>query len=276
MQSMTTFLLPGGLLHENTLSRSAVMSPVTGGLEQSLLENSYSENNLADRVSKILSQVVNQIGNHKVDFDLVKNLCVADRQFLMLQLAQMLGNDHVWLHSDCDNCNEPFDVSVARSQLPVEPAGQSYPFALAEVQGCKIRLRIPNGADQEKITGLDDAHAIRKLLQLCIVTLQPKRDFDEFIASLTNSDLEIIDTALDESSPAVCASVITQCPVCEASQNVYLDPYQALFTDANTLYQQVHMLAYYYHWNEADILALPKSRRRFYLSMIDQARGFSH
>jgi len=37
----------------------------------------------------------------------------------------------------------------------------------------------------------------------------------------------------------------------------------------------VHTLAWYYHWSEAEILALPRARRQLYLSRIDRARGMT-
>jgi hypothetical protein len=40
------------------------------------------------------------------------------------------------------------------------------------------------------------------------------------------------------------------------------------------LYQEVHHLALHYHWSEADILRLPRSKRLRYLGLL--VRHFEH
>jgi len=44
-------------------------------------------------------------------------------------------------------------------------------------------------------------------------------------------------------------------------------------TDAWRLYEEIHVIAMHYHWSEAQILALPCTRRQRYLALI--ARQFS-
>jgi hypothetical protein len=39
-------------------------------------------------------------------------------------------------------------------------------------------------------------------------------------------------------------------------------------TSAGGLYEEVHHLAYHYHWTERDILELPRSKRRRYLALL--------
>jgi hypothetical protein len=44
---------------------------------------------------------------------------------------------------------------------------------------------------------------------------------------------------------------------------------------ASELYDEVHALAWHYHWSEAEILALPRVRRQSYMSRVDRARGMT-
>jgi hypothetical protein len=37
---------------------------------------------------------------------------------------------------------------------------------------------------------------------------------------------------------------------------------------AERLYEEVHHLAYHYHWREQDILELPRLKRRRYLALL--------
>ena len=94
-----------------------------------------------------------------------------------------------------------------------------------------------------------------------------------FISKLTESDIEAIDQALEEISPAVCNQLLVKCPDCEREQNAVLDHYALTGMDHHGFYDEVHMLASHYHWSEAAILALPKSRRRLYLGKINRTVG---
>lgn len=39
-------------------------------------------------------------------------------------------------------------------------------------------------------------------------------------------------------------------------------------TDLSRLYEEVHCLAYYYHWPASEILAFPRSKRRKFLELL--------
>ena len=41
-----------------------------------------------------------------------------------------------------------------------------------------------------------------------------------------------------------------------------------LRTDNELLYQEVHYLAYHYHWSEAEIMAMPRTKRALYLDVL--------
>lgn len=66
--------------------------------------------------------------------------------------------------------------------------------------------------------------------------------------------------------------IATHCPECEAEQSLLFDPARFLAEGmarwSDRLLGEVGDLAYAYHWSEAEILALPASRRAFYLSRI--------
>ena len=92
---------------------------------------------------------------------------------------------------------------------------------------------------------------------------------------LPASDLARIEAALDEVSPWVVTEVAGSCPACGATHPVALDPYVVMRGPASELYDEVHTLAWHYHWSEAEILALPRARRQLYLRLIDRSRGLA-
>ena len=52
-----------------------------------------------------------------------------------------------------------------------------------------------------------------------------------------------------------------------------LDPYVCLGAADGGLFLDIHILASVYHWSEREILAMPRERRRLYLSLVDRSRG---
>ena len=269
-------ILPGGLIQQGSLRCDAVLEPITGLLEQSLHGVMRDFDNTPAQVSAIIGQALRTLGGQTADSNMAAAMCVADRQYLMLRLSQMIDGDQLWLHSDCDQCGARFDVSLLRSALPIQPAGSGFPIVETNIQNYKLRLRIPTGEDQERIAKLEDDEALRNVLENCIVDIEPTLNRREFIAGLSNTDIEKIDAALDLVSPSLSTTILCQCPDCRANQTVPLDPYSLFEISTEGLYKEVHTLAYYYHWSEGDILSLPKSRRRRYLRLIDLAQGKYH
>jgi hypothetical protein len=39
-------------------------------------------------------------------------------------------------------------------------------------------------------------------------------------------------------------------------------------TGLSGLYEEIHYLAYHYHWTERDILEMPRAKRRRYLNLL--------
>ena len=67
------------------------------------------------------------------------------------------------------------------------------------------------------------------------------------------------------------------CAACGAQFQTMLDAASYLFEEVAartaSLFREVHLLAFYYHWSEADILRLAPGRRRTYLGLIDSHVG---
>jgi hypothetical protein len=50
---------------------------------------------------------------------------------------------------------------------------------------------------------------------------------------------------------------------------------QELQNQARFVYEEIHLLAMYYQWSKAEILALPRSRRMYYAERIRQAQKYA-
>jgi hypothetical protein len=267
-------ILPGGLPLKGGLERRAQFRPLTGRIEQALIESKTG----FDRpgyVTAVLGSALESIGDQPADAEGVADLCVADRQYLMLRLAAMLDGEQMWLKVACGHCDALFDVDVRRCDLPVKPAGQGFPQVTLRMKEWTIDVRVPTGADQELIGKKNETQAMHQLLQRCIQSVNGEPPGKAFFDNLGTNDIEVIDEALDEASPAVCSQLLVTCPECGREQYAELDHYALAGMNEQVFYNEVHTLASHYHWSEAAILDLPLARRRRYLGMINRSAGMA-
>jgi hypothetical protein len=253
-------LLPGGIVREGERRRGYAFRPVDGALEAALAEAADAPN-VPRAVTSVLAAALSELGGSPASQEAVRALAVGDRQFLVRQLSAHLGHDAVWLTAVCRACGESFDFQVRQAGLPVKEAGPGFPYA--EAGG--LRLRVPTGADQEAIADLDDKEAVQALVARCRVA-GPETEPDD-------DELAAAEAALEAVSPEVALAALAGCPACGTGNEVSIDPYLGLLTEGEELFDEVHRLASTYHWGEAEILSLPRSRRQRYLRRIDRARG---
>ena len=265
--------LPGGLMDKGTLERSIQFMPVTGQMELALIESASSSENVPERITRTLACVLCSQNGAPLTRDSIRNLSVADRQFLSLQLAILLEGNEAWLTLHCSECKESIDLSIERSSLPIESAGLGYPYGTISIGDHAVKLRVLTGADQERVAELDYETALHQLLSGCIVEVDGSPPNDDFIQNLLDDDIALIDEKLDEISPSMGTQIVTTCPACQHECLYEINPYQFGLASRSQLFQEIHTLASSYHWSETEILDLPRNRRKVYLSYIDQARG---
>jgi hypothetical protein len=264
--------LPGGLAEGGERRREVRFRPLNGAVELAAAAAAAGAN-VSRRVTEILQQAVATLGGRPAGDREFAALCVADRQVLMLRLGEMLDGDRVWLTGCCESCQSPFDFSLERSAVPVTPAGATYPLAAATLRGHQVTLRVPTGADQEQLDGLDDRAALQTLLRLCLVAVDGQPPDASFTAGLAAGEIALLEQAVEVVAPAVATRLLVACPECGAEQTLRFDPYAFRRLSVNSLLREVHLLASTYHWSEAEILALPTERRHRYLGLIEQGRG---
>ncbi|MDH5552786.1 MAG: hypothetical protein OEX82_05580, partial [Nitrosomonas sp.] len=162
--------LPGGIKTDGCLKRDFTFKPVTGLLERELSEcavRAASQPGLthAEHVTDILYEALEVLAGEAVTKERVKALSVGDRQFLMRNLAIHIDDAIVWLAAKCGECKESFDVSLRYSELPVKLAGNQFPEACIETNIGQLKVRVPNGLDQEVLAAINsDSEAMHVLL----------------------------------------------------------------------------------------------------------------
>jgi len=259
--------LPGGLWRAGAVRRDFGFRPPTGALELAVSEAAAAPAGTAARVSAVLSAALDTLGGEPASGAAVGALCVADRQFLMHRLGEHLGVEAQWLTARCLRCGAPFDFSVRYSALPVKERGPSFPFAELGGDAPGLRARVPTGADQEAIAGIGDRAAARAALaERCLAAAS---DPAAERPPLTPALLDLVDAALERTSPDVATRVEGACPACGEVQPLDADPYFCLHLPGTGILGEVHTIAAAYHWSERDILGLSRERRRQYLALIE-------
>lgn len=291
--------LPGGLIMEvdGETCRACDFSfrPITGALElrlQDLLHDCRANHEVHPHwISQFLTTVLARIASHTIvhsdeksvaqGLALVRELCVADRQFLLLQWRLLVagGSAFEWLSAHCPDCAARYDFPLDWAELPVKPAGEHFPqitFSLpsAENSGDEIQVRVPRGSDQEfiaQLTTRDPGLLRRQLLQRLIV----QENSAALMNNISDENMVAIESALEQAAPEVAEQLQLSCPECGKQHLVQLDWYRGMHKPVDELLDQIHQLAANYHWSEQEILALPQARRAAYLRRLERDRGLS-
>lgn len=242
--------------------------PVTGHVEFSVAEALGPGRSRPAQVTGVLAAVFDRIGGVASDIEDVRSLSSGSREWLLQRAASQFWIGSGWFSATCPACDTAFDVPAALTDAPRKPAGDGFPVVLVETSLGQRRFEAPNGRHEEQLAQAAD-DPVRTLIGACGLSPTATEDARAF----TEADLVRIEDALDRASPEVADRVSTSCPSCSSVTEVRLDPLAFAFPKARQILMEVHTIAKAYHWSEAEVLALPSSRRRAYCGMIRHEGG---
>ena len=275
--------LPRGLIGEEPVGGHAEVRPLTGR-EEELLGTGSGES-MAAMVTAFLARCVQSVGGAATTPDAVRQLSVGDREALLLHLRRATLGDRIDCVATCPDpaCGERLDLTLSVGDLLVEPATdvahwyeEAFPSAGGETV---VRFRLPTGADQEAIAGLaatDAVAAARELLARCV---SPSREGGEGggAADLADDVVDAVAARMAELDPQAEIRLRFDCAACGRPVDVLFDTASFFFAEiaatADRLFDEIHAIAWYYHWSEDAILDLPRDRRRRYLDLISASLG---
>lgn len=228
--------------------------------------------NFPARISEFLFGALDSLGNQPVSLEAVRGLSVGDRQFLMRELAAQIDADPIWVHLNCGSCDGKMDVCFRYADLPVKNATAEFPEFTLRLGKKSLRVRVPNGADQEAIAALPHSEpALAFLLQrIALPTGKNSVDF-----SWDATAAQAVEAAVEAAAPELGTTLVAPCPHCAAENQVAVDLYAFIGRAGREWLMEIHQIASAYHWTEEQILALPPPRRKYYLALIDRARGLT-
>ncbi|NJK52932.1 MAG: phage baseplate protein [Leptolyngbyaceae cyanobacterium SU_3_3] len=204
------------------------------------------------------------------------SLSVGQRDAYLLRLRELTFGDKFTSVAPCPHCGERLESNLNVSDFrivdlqPPPPLEQSpeYQCRIAEFE---LRFRLPNSWDLAAIVGQRNVMQAKSLLeQRCLLEASLNG------RSLTYDQLPVeviqqLGMQLTECDPQAEILLNFKCPACEHTWNLLFDIVTFFWTEltaqAKRLVREVHMLARFYGWREADILAMTTARRQLYLSL---------
>jgi hypothetical protein len=262
--------LPVGLWIEGTRQRHVSIRPLTG-LDEEMIGDASRWPSPAARVSALLAVTVFPIGSlSPLGLEHVRALTVLDRDILLASLRQRLFGERIQSTVRCprDSCGKLVDIDFNLGDLPLPERSDLQPRYEFIIDGTRINGRLPNGSDQEAVAEIarsDPDGAAGLILQRCVDQLE----------KLSDEQLSELREEMARRDPQLDTDFDAHCPECGNDFTVHFDIQDFLLSEISAasrqLYRQVHTLAWYYHWSEAEILAMPLQKRRVYLDLLSDA-----
>jgi hypothetical protein len=188
------------------------------------------------------------------------------RDRLLMRVRAALFGEELTARQACSACAEEFELSFTAAQLGFSPAGEGEedfpepPKGVLMLGRRRHEVRALTSADMLAAEEADGADAARGALVARAVPGAPAGALD---TARVAEALEALDPLADISLDAAC-------PSCGAANELPFDAaafvWRELAARAPRILRDVADLARTFHWSERDILAMPASRRAFYLA----------
>jgi hypothetical protein len=276
--------LPGGFAAAGGWHRTVSVRPLCGRDEAFLAEQAGFLLPV-QRTTALLARTVERLGPcQTVTPAALGALAVGDREALLLHLRRLTLGERIACVLSCSNpaCGEKLDLDLSVSDLLLPP--YAYAAAVYErlVEGAEgqylVRFRLPTGADQEAaaLLAFDNLEAAAHLvLQRCIEQVLLQGAAVPCGQGIPSAVAQAVPQWMAELDPQAEVRLHLTCPACSMAFEQLFDAgeyfFQELTGQQEALYREVHLLAWHYHWSEADILAMPRHKRRLYLRLLAEA-----
>ncbi|WP_413167483.1 hypothetical protein ACL6C3_12480 [Capilliphycus salinus ALCB114379] len=201
------------------------------------------------------------------------SLSIGQRDAYLLTLREMTFGSKLNAFAECPQCGEQleFTMNVADIRIvePLKPQVQQYSLI---AEGVELLFRLPNSSDLATILEYQDVDAANlQLIQRCLLQMSREGVAVDY-SELPSGAIEQLASKMAECDPQAEVLFDLNCPACSHSWQVLFDIvtffWKELSVEAKRLLREVHQLARFYGWREADILSMSAVRRQFYLDMV--------
>ena len=190
-------------------------------------------------------------------------LALGTRDRLLMRLRALLFGEALTARQRCGGCGEDFEIDLTAHQVGLAPRPDDE--LLPEAPAGSLRYRRREFEVRAVCVGdmiaAEAAQGVDAALELLAARTAPQAP---------PAARRRLAEALEALDPAADTSIEAACPHCGAAQELRLDPaafvWEELAARAPRILRDVAELARIYHWSEREILAMPASRRAFYLA----------
>lgn len=288
----TTITLPSGLWVGGVHHRQATLRPLTGE-DEAFIAEAQGLWQPAECVTAVLGRCLTRLGSPSAEGEdpqaLVRSLTMGDREALLLHLRRLTMGDALAGVLNCPKagCGAPMDLDLRVSDLLLPPYPQPSPEYQAMVRengsAWQVRFRLPTGQDQEDATrliGHQTDSGASLLLKRCLLAVTAGEGKGEALPvdeDLPPGIAAAMPGLLAERDPQAEVQLDLVCPACDHHFSALFDAASYFFREVTSrssyLYQQIHVLALYYHWSETEIMGMTTKRRLRYLSLLEETLG---
>jgi Phage tail assembly chaperone proteins, E, or 41 or 14 len=267
--------LPGGYIDPDGKVHGEVeLSPLTGA-DEVYLRDFASATPSARIITGLLARCVRRVGSAPaMSEDIARDMLVGDREYLVVRLFEQScgAATNVQLRCPGEDCGKIMDVALPLAAMVPDPRPLSrgrHELDLQSDPPRRITFRLPTGADQEALSDIaDETRAAAALLARCTGLDQDELD------GLGVAACEEIEAAMEQLAPQADVEIEANCPECgrlfSGRSALPLHCLAEVATQAAWVEREVHVLAWHYHWSEAEILSLTRMKRRRYIDLIEQ------
>jgi hypothetical protein len=174
------------------------------------------------------------------------------------------------------------DLDIKASEMLLSPYPQPKEWYEMTVKengvAYRVQFRLPNGGDQEVTAALAHSQpqaAVEMLLRRCVKQVIPADEEGDRIEEWPSAVIQQLPAVMADLDPQAELMLNLNCPVCDHPFSALFDTatyfFQELAGRMRHLYREVHLLAFYYHWSEREIMQMTTRKRRRYLEILEEA-----
>lgn len=198
----------------------------------------------------------------------VARMTVGQCDLSLFGLRRELFGDRFEAVATCPRCSTEVELELSIAALEQGLRAASPRPTTFDRDGLRVDYRLPLNEDLSSLAGLDEADAIAELLWRCVLDASDSDGDPLEPAQLPAAIGDAVLEAMADSDPGASVELAVTCP-CGHGWSDELDIRTIVWSDltdwlGRTL-AEVHHLAHEYGWSEAEILAIPPWRRRWYL-----------
>jgi hypothetical protein len=195
------------------------------------------------------------------------SLSIGQRDSCLFAVREQTFGPRLSSLASCPACQEQVEFALNIEDIPltphIHPVEQVFEL---KTNASDIHFRLPNSLDLAAIVDSQEPELARGLLaRRCLIKADNDgEELDETLIAAMAAQMEVCD-------PLAAIDIPLDCPNCGHQWQPLFDIVSFFWTEiasqARRLLREVHTLARYYGWREADILAMSAIRRQFYLEM---------